>query len=497
MRQAAPLPPPLPAADVCLIVEGAYPYVVGGVSGWLQDLVTHLPDVTFSILAIKPTAAPLPFRLDPPANVVGVAEVALAPTARSPRRLPDAPAAAVADALVRFVAVGGGEALGELIDRLRRLPRVPHAGDLLAHPAMFARLQRHYAAILPKASFHHYFWAMRTLLGGLLAVLTAPLPPARVYHTISTGFAGLAAARARRETGRPAVITEHGIYLLERQIEVMMAEWIGDQVDTGLELERSVRDLRDLWVRAFSSYATAAYDACDPIVALYGDNSAVQRRLGASPTRLRVIPNGIDARRFAALPDARDPQRPLVALLGRVVPIKDIKTFVRAAAQVHAHRPDVRFAVLGPEDEDADYAAECRALVAELGLDAMFDFAGRVRIDDWLPRVDLLVLTSLSEAQPLVILEGGACGIPVVATDVGSCREMIEGRGLDDGGPGGIVTPLVNPAATADAILRLVEDPRRRRMMGEAMRRRTIRDYDHATIIGAYRNLYAQLASRP
>ncbi len=112
-----------------------------------------------------------------------------------------------------------------------------------------------------------------------------------MYHTISTGFAGLLAARAAHQTGRPAFITEHGIYLLERQIEVMMAEWIGDQIDTGLQMERSVRDLRDLWVRAFTSYAEACYDACDPIVALYGENNAVQRaaaarrrRCGRSPT---------------------------------------------------------------------------------------------------------------------------------------------------------------------------------------------------------------------
>ena len=481
--------------DVCLIVEGAYPYVVGGVSGWLQDLIEHLPDIRFGVVAIKADASPMPHRMALPANVVRLGEIALAPGSNRPRKWDDAAAVVVADALVRFLAIGGAEPLGDLIDRVGALRRGVTAGDILAHPAVFRRLQRYYRAMLPSASFHHYFWAMRVLLGGLLAVLTAPLPRARVYHTISTGFAGLLAARAARQTGRPAFITEHGIYLLERQIEVMMADWIGDQVDTGLELERDVRDLRDLWVRAFTSYATACYDACDPVIALYRENGEVQRRLGAAPSRLRVIPNGIDAGRFADLPDARDPAQPLVALLGRVVPIKDVKTFIRAAALVHAQAPEVRFAVLGPADEDAEYAAECRDLVAALGIGAVFDFAGRVRIADWLPRVDLLVLTSLSEAQPLVILEGGACGIPVVAPDVGSCREMIEGRGPDDP-HGGIVTPLVNPAATADAILALVKDPNRRAATGEAMRARVRRDYDHPAIIAAYRDIYRALARR-
>ncbi|WP_298089699.1 GT4 family glycosyltransferase PelF, partial [uncultured Sphingomonas sp.] len=414
----------------------------------------------------------------------------------APRAIPDKVAVPIANALVAFVATGDPDRLAGLIDMIGGLRRIPATGDILAHPAVFTRLRRHYQAVLPKASFHHYFWAMRVLLGGLLAVLTAPLPPARAYHTISTGFAGLLAARAARQTGRPAFITEHGIYLLERQIEVMMADWIGDQVDTGLELERSVRDLRDLWVRAFTSYGTACYDACDPIVALYGENFMVQQRLGAAAERTRVIPNGIDASRFASMPDERDPAHPLVALLGRVVPIKDIKTFIRAAAIVHDERPDIRFAVLGPADEDPEYAEECMRLVEDLGLVAVFDFTGRVRIEDWMARIDLLVLTSLSEAQPLVILEGGACGIPVVAPDVGSCREMIEGRGGDDAGHGGIVTPLVSPAATAAGILAIAGNPARRREMGETMRDRVRRDYDHGTIIRAYRTLYAELIAR-
>lgn len=481
-------------ADVCLIVEGAYPYVVGGVSAWLGDLIAHLPDVTFAIVAIKPSSAPLEHRVVLPPNVVELVEVGLAPEPQGPRRCPDAVARRIGKALVRVIAIGGAQPLDDLIDLLATIDVVPRPGDVLAHPVVFDQLQHYYRSVLPAASFHHYFWATRVLLGGLLAALTAPLPRARVYHTISTGFAGVMAARARRQTGRPAIITEHGIYLLERQIEVLMADWIGDQVDSGMELDRSVRDLRDLWVRAFESYGSAAYEACDPIIALYGENSTVQRRLGAAPDRLRVIPNGINARRFDALPDRRDPDRPLVALLGRVVPIKDVKTYIRAAALVRARMPNACFAVLGPLDEDPEYVAECERVIAGLGLQDVVRLVGRVRIDDWLPRIDLLVLTSLSEAQPLAILEGGACGIPVVASDVGSCREMIEGRGADDA-HGGIVTPPFNPDATADAILSVLSDPARRDAMGAAMRARVLRDYDHDSIIRAYRDLYAAAAA--
>ncbi len=76
----------------------------------------------------------------------------------------------------------------------------------------------------------------------------------------------------------PAFVTEHGIYLLERQIEVMMANWIGDQTETGLALDRADYDLRDLWIKAFQSYTKACYNACNPIISLYGANSLAQKQ---------------------------------------------------------------------------------------------------------------------------------------------------------------------------------------------------------------------------
>ena len=100
---------------------------------------------------------------------------------------------------------------------------------------------------MPHESFLHFFWAWRALFGGLVATLSFPLPPARVYHTVSTGYAGLLAARATVETGRPAIITEHGIYTNERRIEILQADWIVDTVDKGFAIHDPRRDLRDFW----------------------------------------------------------------------------------------------------------------------------------------------------------------------------------------------------------------------------------------------------------
>jgi glycosyltransferase involved in cell wall biosynthesis len=452
-------------------------------------LILSLPDIRFSVVAIKAEEFPLPQRMVPPDNIIEIIELPLSVAPSIPHRYAPDRIQEIGQLLLTFVLEGDSATLAGLTEKLDALSPRPAAGDILSSPAMFAVLSRHYSVTFPAASFHHYFWAMRTLLGGLLAILLAPLPRAKIYHTLSTGFAGLLAARAVAATGRQAFITEHGIYQLERHIEIMMATWIGDQVDTGLMLDRKGRDLRDLWLAAFQSYARACYDACDPIIALYSANNETQERLGAPPQRLRVIPNGVDPKRFA---DVKIEHKDglLVALIGRVVPIKDIKTFIRAAALVHAQIPNARFVVLGPKDEDPGYAADCEELVDNLSLDGVFEMVGRVNIIDWIPKIDVLVLTSLSEAQPLVILECGACGIPAVAPDVGSCREMIEGRGPDDDRPGGIVTALVDPEATAKAVSLLLRDPSLRREMGEALRDRTVRDYDMRNVVAAYRHIY-------
>ena len=157
--------------------------------------------------------------------------------------------------------------------------------------------------------------------------------------------------------------------------------------------------------------------------------------------------------------------------------------------------PDVEALVLGPVDEDPEYFAECEALVNHLALEDAITFTGRVALTDYLGRIDLIVLTSISEVQPLVILEAGAAGVPSVATDIGACREMICGRPgePEQFGDAGEVVPLADPVATAHAIARLLLTPGRLEQAGEAARNRVRRYYDKQSLDSAYAGLYRSL----
>src|SRR5262252_10339580 len=168
--------------------------------------------------------------------------------------------------------------------------------DLLESREAFETVRGMYATLMPQASFLQFYWAWRALCGGLFATLKLELPDTRIYHAVSTGYAGLLAARAAVETGRPALVTEHGIYTNERRIEILQADWIVDTVDKGFSIHDPRRDLRDFWTRAFESYARACYQACAEVITLHGANQPAQTLHGAETPRMKIIPNGVDYR---------------------------------------------------------------------------------------------------------------------------------------------------------------------------------------------------------
>jgi polysaccharide biosynthesis protein PelF len=478
-------------ADVCIIVEGAYPYVPGGVSSWIDWLITTQPHLTFAVVALLPKPLEHKPRYRRPANVIGFQNVYLQDFGARPIKRLNVPDTTdgLADALSLLTTVGGAAHLRDVTGLLADVRQSVSLPVLFNSPIAWRLVERMYAIEMPKASFLHYFWGWRALLGGLLA---------RIYHTISTGYAGVLAARAALETGRPALLTEHGIYTNERRIELLMAQWVSDTVDKGHALDDPRFDLRDMWVRAFEAYARTCYEACAQVITLYEDNQRAQRVLGADETRLRVIANGIDLARFAHIQPAPSTASPAIALIGRVVPIKDVKTYIRAAGHLATRFPALKAYVIGPTDEDEDYAQECRELVRDLKLDGVVEFTGAVDIVQYLPKVHVVVLTSLSESQPLVVLEAGASGIPFVATNVGSCREILEGRSDEYPplGRGGVVTDVVDDHAIAAAVEELLRDSGKREAYGQVLKARVAATYTSAQAATAYHDLYARYLDR-
>ena len=491
-------------ADVCLIVEGTYPYVTGGVSAWIHQLIGALPELRFALFHISAAVGVTPtpvYRL--PANVVSLVNVGIHGGDETPaggERVP----AEVWDAVREFhegLRENREAALGPLLERLAPAAgRGPSAHDYLYGKPAWDVLRALYEDRAPEVSFLDYFWTWRFTHLPIFRLLQAPLPEAAVYHTVSTGWAGLVAAVVRARTGRPMLLTEHGIYARERRMEIDQADWIYVQRELPMTLSLGPGFFKELWARLFYRLSRLTYAHADLIVTIYEGNRQAQIHDGADPAKTLVVPNGLDVERFASLgrvPPALGELR--VGFVGRVVPIKDVKTFLRAVKIAADTVPGVSALLVGPTDEDEDYVGECETLAATLGLGGRVTFTGRADVREFYPRMDVVVLTSVSEGLPLVILEASAAGLPVIATDVGACRELLEGRGREDRalGASGLVTGLADPGATAEAILALARDPGLREEMGRAGLARVRAYYQESQLVQSYRDIYLRLMAAP
>jgi glycosyltransferase involved in cell wall biosynthesis len=189
----------------------------------------------------------------------------------------------------------------------------------------------------------------------------------------------------------------------------------------------------------------------------------------ARAEHIRVVPLGLDLERFTldlprgGLRAADWPKdAPLVGMVGRLVPIKDVPTFLRAAALVKDAHPDVRFALVGDGEERRALELES----ARLGLASRVAFHGwRRDMEAVYGDLDLVVNSSRNEGTPVALIEALASARPVIATRVGGTPDL-----LAAGDFGGLVPPQ-DPEALADAILGVLaapEEARRRALRGRA-----------------------------
>jgi len=494
-------PPPV-KADIGLLLEGTYPFIRGGVSSWVHQMITGLPEYTFALFFLggdRNHYGKQQYEL--PANVTHLECHYLMDRqdeARpSPRRGNPEAFASQWELHEGFKSEApiDPEILHEVFRNLGERGGITRE-DFLHSQESWQMIDRSYRTYCTEPSFVDYFWTIRTMHAPLftLARVARNMPRVRVLHSISTGYAGLLGTIASDLHKLPFVISEHGIYTKERKIDLSQAQWIDDPSDQVSEnLSDQLGYIRRLWIRFFEALGRLAYQKADPIVSLYQGNRQRQLSDGAAPERTRVIPNGIDPELFRKVRESRPQTTPMVlGLIGRVVPIKDIKTFIRAMRPVCETIPEAEGWIVGPEDEDPVYVQECRDLVISLGLQEKVRFLGFRNVSEILPQLGLMVLTSISEALPLVILEAHAAGLPCLATDVGACRELLEGAQPEDQalGVSGAVVPIADPEATAREAIRLLTDHQAWKSAQKAGLERVQRYYTLSSMFDQYRDIY-------
>lgn len=495
------------SADICLLLEGTYPYVRGGVSSWVHQLIRELPELRFSLVFIGSRREDYEGqRYELPPNVVHLEDHYLAGALQAPppRLRPGNPdsfarMARLHDYLRHPESGGGSDAARALImqtlDDLGRPDGITRE-DFLCSEESWEHICDQYTRNCSQDSFVDYFWAVRIMHAPLfmLARVARTVPEARVFHTISTGYAGLLGVLLAGARNKPLILSEHGIYTKERKIDLAQAEWIAEASQgLGGSLDQGMGYVRRLWIRFFEGLGRMTYQVANPIVSLYEGNRQRQISDGAPEERTAIIPNGVKLERFAPALAQRPAKVPLVlGFIGRLVPIKDVKTFIRAMRTVCSELPEAEGWIIGGTEEEPAYAADCEALVDSLGLRDNVKFLGFQNVAEIFPRLGLVVLTSISEALPLVVLEGFAAGVPAVTTDVGACREMIEGRLPEDRdlGCAGAVVSIADPEASGRACLALLTDEDAWHRAQRAALERVRRFYTEPQMMAQYQHVY-------
>ncbi|BDE69972.1 DUF3492 domain-containing protein [Delftia tsuruhatensis] len=500
--------PTAASADIALLLEGTFPYVSGGVSSWVNQILQAYPEHRFAIVFLGSRREDYgDFRYALPPNVVHFEQHFLFDALHS--NIQPAPSRGHPEALAKareFLQAleahdGSAESRAKVLAAMRSIALELQPGgslpleDFLHSEFAWDLIRDSYRRHCTDPSFVDFFWTVRIMLQPLwlMARIAHGLIPVRVLHTVSTGYAGFLGGLLHHSRGLPLVLSEHGIYTKERQIDLLQSTWIRDNRNIFQRDPMEVSFFRQMWIRFFDWMGRFCYGAADPIIALYENNRLRQVADGAAAERTVSIPNGIRIERFAPLRTQRPAETPpVLCLIGRVVPIKDIKTFIRAMRRVVNRMPQAQAWVAGPTAEDPAYADECQNLVDSLGLQANVRFLGMQKVEELLPKVGVVVLSSISEALPLVILEAQAAGVPVVSTDVGSCRQLIDGLGPEDQALGscGRVVGIANPEALADACLELLASPGQWQAASAAGIARVERYYSDRLLFERYRQVY-------
>lgn len=300
--------------------------------------------------------------------------------------------------------------------------------------------------------------------------LAVPLPRTSATHSTLAGFPAITSIAAKFEYGTPMILTDHGVFIRERLINV-------SQADLSYFSKRLLVNLATFITRA-------VYHCADLVSPVTSINAKWEKRFEADVNSIRPIYNGVDTDHFCPRPKPAHTQNiPTVVAAAHVFPLKDIETMIRSCDLVRREIPNVQYLLYGSLDIDKPYTEKCRQLVTELDLENHFTFGGYHDNPSMLfNKGDISILSSISEGFPYTVIESMSCGRPVVATDVGGVSEAIEGCG--------IVCKPRNANELAEGVIHLLSDKQFLELMAEEARKKVLQNYTIPQSVNSYLDVY-------
>ena len=505
--------------DVAIVMESTYPYLKGGVSAVVHDIITGNPDLTFGIIHITwDSHSPLKDLYGMPDNVAWVKVLYLSMEEhqedflrarprdlRMNRRQRRELSRRILGALLALAQDGQTEPLWDLISEgLSASRRYPVWAILGTREFMEA-----YHDMMPDLgmSMTDIFWCLRDFFSLAYAVLAEPVPRAQVYHAHTTGYAMLLGVNAAREHGTKVLLTEHNLYvrdtvntLLERRLDlnVRLTDYRTFDV-TGRER---------MWMAWWLEMGRLCYPYAYASTYLYPRAITEANELGGDAGRAIVIPNGIVtsefdasyAARLAAIEEIKkegaDKHLWKLVYIARVVPIKGLLDMIDSVRLMVDRGLNIHLDVCGPTEHMPSYFEQCLTRIVEQGLESVITIRGTVKVRELLPEFDLFVLPSYNEGLPVVSLETMGAGIPTVSTDVGAVRSVVEDMIVTDDGqtwdPCGIIIEPGDPTVMADKVQEVISDVDLYERLSLNARGRVEAAYDLVKVNASYNTIYRQ-----
>jgi glycosyltransferase involved in cell wall biosynthesis len=184
----------------------------------------------------------------------------------------------------------------------------------------------------------------------------------------------------------------------------------------------------------------------------------ISREFNIPSHRFRIVPNGINTDFFYPLPGVKRALNQLLVTNSADTPLKGLRYLLEAVAAVRKER-EIRVVVIGKPKKNG----EIERLVRELALGNTVIFTGRIGYEEFArhyAETTMAVIPSLYEGFGMPAGEAMACGVPVISTSGGALPEVV--------GNAGVLVPPADADALEQAIIALLDDPQRRRRLGEA-----------------------------
>ncbi|MDO5065221.1 MAG: GT4 family glycosyltransferase PelF [Actinomyces bowdenii] len=506
--------------DVAIVMESTYPYLKGGVSAVVHDIITGNPELTFGIIHLTwDSQAPNKDLYGMPDNVAWVRVLYLAMEEheeaflrarprdlRMGRRKRRELSRRLVGSLLALAQEGRTEPLWDLITEglaggTRRYPVWAILGT--------QEFMEAYREMMPDLgmSMSDIFWCLRDFFSLAYAVLSEPMPRAAVYHAHTTGYAALLSVAASRLHGTGFLLTEHNLYVRDT---------VNTLLDRRLDRNITLNDYRTfdvtgrqrMWMAWWLEMGRLCYPYAYASTYLYPRAITEATELGGDASKAIIIPNGIVTTEFDASYAAR--MRALEAIrregagrhlwklvyIARVVPIKGLMDMIDSMKLMVDRGLNVHLDVCGPTEHRPDYFEKCLNHIIEQGLESVITIRGTVKVRALLPEFDLFVLPSYNEGLPVVSLETMGAGIPTVSTDVGAVRSVVEDEIVaEDGtvwGPCGTIIEPGDPVVMADGVQRIIEDLDLYEQLCRAARGRVEAAYNLEKVNAAYNKVYRQ-----